>query len=175
MKLNKRGAAFEDLVVILASIFIIAVVSGAVYMSANKVRDGFLKATPQIQGNMKENMTEIFDAPLRKVVSATNQLKWITTVMIFAYFVGFLITLYLVKSNPAWIFAYLIIMALIVIIAVPVSNGYEKVATNPLMAPYFSGFYGQNWIMAHLPNWFIVFGFLGMILLFANIDWGNLR
>lgn len=172
--MNKKGAFPDDLIVILAAIFIIAVASGSMYMITNKTRDKFLELTPKLQKNFQENITEVFDAPMRKVVSATNQLKWITTMMIFGYFMGFLITLFLVRSHPAWMFAYIILMGLIIIISVPVSNAYERVSTNPELAPYFSGFYGQNWIMAHLPLWFTVFGFLGMIFLFSNIDWRKL-
>ena len=64
---------------------------------------------------------------------------------------------------------YLFIVIIAVIISAPLSNSYEAVYKNPLMAESFSGFFGQNWIFLHLPVWIAVIGIFAGILMFINV------
>jgi hypothetical protein len=76
---------------------------------------------------------------------------------------------YLVTTKPIFFIPYIFIVIIAVIVAVGLSNAYEQVIQDPTLASTFAGFVGANFIMAQLPIWITIIGFVGGIIMFVRM------
>jgi len=166
---DKRGA-LSDLFLFLAIAFVIAIFSVTMYFIGTKTLDS-LRTNQGIQKGLGNdgNATDIINSTMGKVVTAYQSLKWITFVLIFGFALSILISSFIVKTNPVFFVPYIIILVIAIIVSVPISNTYETIYQNPLMASSFQGFWGQTWIFLNLPIWITVIGILAGILMFINV------
>jgi hypothetical protein len=167
---SKKGA-LSDLFLFMAIAFIIIMFSVIMYYVGTKTYTELLNKSPVLQSALGNdgNATEIINTTMGQVVNAYQSLKWITTMLIFGFALTILLTNFLVKTNPIWFVPYLIIVIIAVIVSAPMSNTYETIYTNPLLAESFSGFWGATFIFLHLPIWISVIGIIAGILMFINV------
>jgi len=167
---NKKGS-LVDLFLFLSITFVLAIFSVSMYFVANKTNQALHDNSPALQkalGN-SGNATEIISSTFGQVSVAYSSLKWITFMLIIGYALSILITSFLVKTNPIFFVPYIFIVVIAVFISAPLSNSYETIYQNPILAESFSGFFGQNWIFLHLPTWIAVIGIFAGILMFINV------
>lgn len=166
---NKKGA-LTDLFLWISVCFILSIFSVIMFFAATRTYTELIAKAPQLQKALGNdgNATEIINSTFGQVPNSYQALKWITVMLIFGFALTIILTSFLVKTNPIFFVPYLIIYIIAIIISVPMSNTYEVIYQNPLLAASFSGFWGQNWIFLNLPFWIIVIGGLSGTLLFIN-------
>ncbi len=49
------------------------------------------------------------------------------------------------------------------------SNAYETIMNNEVLAGTFAEFTGANWIMLNLPVWITIIGFVGGIIMYSQM------
>ena len=170
---NKRGA-MSDLFLFMSISFIIVVFSVIMYFVATKTYTS-LQGSSALQKGLGDdgNASQIVGSTVGQVVNAYQSLKWITVMLIFGLGLAILISSFLVKTNPIFFIPYIIILIIAIIVSVPVSNTYETIYQNPVLAESFSGFWGATWIFLHLPIWVMVIGIFAGVLMFINIVRNN--
>lgn len=165
---SKKGNVVSDLLVFMIVIFAFAVTMVLIYWAANSVADAILVAAPQLD-RPGVNATEIANSTIGHIKVGYETLKWITYMVIIAYAIGLILSNFLVRVHPVFVIAYILILAIVVIVSVPISNTYEGLMQDPLLGPSFQGFFGQSWIFLHLPYWIFFLGILAGIPLFVNV------
>ena len=167
--LSKKGA-LSDLFLFMAIAFVIIIFSVIMVYVATRTYTALQENTGIQQGLGNDgNATDIINHSFGQVLNAYQSLKWITFVLIFGFALSILITNFLVRTNPIFFVPYTIILVIAIIISVPLSNSYETIYQNPLLADTFTGFYGATWIFLHLPIWITVIGLLAGLLMFINV------
>jgi len=167
---DKRGG-LSDLFLFMALAFVIVLFSVVMFFIGNKTYTALITNAPAMQKALGNdgNATEIINSTFGKIPISYGALKWITTMLIFGLALSILITSFLVRTNPIFFVPYLFILIIAVIVAVPISNSYEIIYQNPVLAESFSGFWGANFIFLHLPLWVAVIGIVAGVLLFVNV------
>ena len=168
--LKSKKGAFSDLFLWMAISFVIIIFSVVMYFIANKTLDSLL-GTDAIQKGLGDdgNATQIVQDTFGQVPNSYSALKWITFVLIFGFALSILMTSFLVKTNPIFFVPYVIILIVAIIVSVPLSNTYETIYQNPLLASSFIGFWGASYIFLHLPIWVSVIGIFAGVLMFINV------
>ena len=85
------------------------------------------------------------------------------------------VTFFMLDTHPALFFVVVIVFAFIMIPLGIIGNVYEKVSTNDALSSTSTNFVLINFIMQHWAFIITVFGFLGIILLFAKLRVGVFR
>lgn len=166
---GKQGA-MSDLFLFITIGFIIVIFSVVMYFVATKTYTSLLSSNAIQKGLGNDgNATQIINQTVGQVVNAYQSLKWITVMLLFGLALSILISSFLVKTNPIFFVPYVIILIIAIIVSVPVSNTYETIYQNPVLAESFSGFWGATWIFLHLPIWVTVIGIFAGILMFINV------
>jgi len=167
---DKRGG-LSDLFLWMSLAFVIVLFSVVMFFIGNKTYTALITNAPAMQKALGNdgNATEIINSTFGKIPISYGALKWITTMLIFGLALSILITSFLVRTNPIFFVPYLFILIIAVIVAVPISNSYEIIYQNPVLAESFSGFWGANFIFLHLPLWVAVIGIVAGVLLFVNV------
>jgi hypothetical protein len=104
-----------------------------------------------------------------KVNSAFGSLYWISIFIIIGMILSIFIGSYLVTTKPIFFIPYIFIIIIAVVISVGISNAYEQIALNPILASTFDDFVGANFIMSKLPIWTAIIGFIGAIIMFSML------
>jgi len=172
--INKKAGMF-DLFVLIALVFIVAVVSVLIYYAINLANTKILEQAPNLQDNSNNNtnVTEIINNTVGKANTAIGALKWIAPLFIFAYVLSIIISAMLVRTHPIWIVGYIFIVVIATILAVPISNAYETLQATPILAATFFQFPTVNIIMSLLPIWVAVVGLIAGMLMYMNLDHGG--
>src|SRR3990167_4953610 len=111
------------------------------------------------------NMTYAADLTFGTLNNSIQALKMVSLVFILRWFVCTLIASALVRLNPLWFFAYILINILAIILAVPISNAYEKLLQSNIYDGGLLSFTASNFILLHLPMFVLALGTFGVILL----------
>jgi len=173
---GKKGAGLTDIFVFLAVAFIIVMVSGIFVFIGDRTYTELLNKSGVMQdmiNSSEHNATEIIEGTFGNVVIAYEALKWVTVMLIVGMLISILISSYMVRTNPVWFGIYILISIIAVIVAVPMSNTYEVIYSDPVFASSFSGFFGQTYIFLHLPIWVAVIVTIAGILMYINMARGQ--
>lgn len=112
----------------------------------------------------------------------TTSLDYINTtgiqrgfVFIFAFLIiGMMLSSFLVRVHPAWIFLYILFLAFAVIITIPLANTYQAIIEAPALADYAAKQTMMTFIMQHSVTILIASVILSWIILFAKpLEGGN--
>jgi hypothetical protein len=168
MALGRKGA-FADLFIFIIFAFVIVVVSGIfIYIGEittaklHEKMDG-MSISPHL------NNSELINNTMGKVNSAFGSLYWISIFIIIGMILSIFIGSYLVTTKPIFFIPYIFIIIIAVVISVGISNAYEQIALNPILASTFDDFVGANFIMSKLPIWTAIIGFIGAIIMFSRL------
>lgn len=167
-KLKKKGS-LADWIIFSIVAFVLVIVSGLVMFLSNITYDHLHNMTfPGV-----ENSTLIVEQTMGKLNSAYNLLPTIAVMIIIANIIAIIVFSALVRTNAAWFFGYVFIVAISALISVSISNTYETFINNANLITTYSQFSGANVIILNLPIVVIVGGFIGAIVLFINIQWAG--
>ena len=106
-----------------------------------------------------------------------NQMDMISTktiqrgfVAIFGFLViGVMVSAFLIRIHPAFIFLYIIFLSISLFIAAPLANAYQKVIESSTLSTIASQQNMMNWIMQHIVVIMVGVGALSMIVTFAKV------
>lgn len=164
------------LAIVLALILVVALV--VITYAQNKTEDKLRELAPTLQESFSEdvNVTQVMDDTFGKVGDSYSSFKWISVALIFGFFMSILVSAFVVKTHPAWFIGYIFIVVISVIISVYISNTYETLMMDPILAETFlTGFFAANYIFIYLPIWITIIGILAGILMYINVDIGGLH
>lgn len=168
----KKQADLTQLFVFMIIAFVLSLAVVIMFFVATTTYDNLMsKGAPAIQKALGDdyNATEIIDSTYGKVPNAYQSLKWITSMLIIGMILSILITSFLIRVNPIWFVAYIFVWIIAVIVSIPMSNAYETIYQNQILASSFSGFWGQTYIFLNLPIWIVVIGGISAIVMFVNM------
>lgn len=114
---------------------------------------------------LSQNMSDRFNGVFDYV--------FITVFIIFA--LAIMASMFLLDTHPVLFFALIIIFAFILIIMAIIGNVYEEVSTNDKLSETAANFTVLGWLMDNFVLAILVFGFLGIIVLFAKLRTGFFR
>jgi hypothetical protein len=77
------------------------------------------------------------------------------------------------SGNPIFLIVYVILWMIGIVVAVPLSNGWETISTKVVFGATLSSFPITNHIMNLLPIYITVIGFMGLILMFLKPGGGE--
>lgn len=170
--MNKKGA-LTDLIVLCIVAFVLVVVSGLMYYAVVTTKAQLLAIAPTISAQTGTNMTLIVENSLNPVIGSYDNLPWICVMIIVGNILSIIIFSALVRTNAAWFWAYVLIVAISAIIAVSISNAYEVIANYPDFSSTFDHFTVANALVLNLPIIVMVTGLIGATILFINIRWSE--
>ena len=164
---NKRGG-MTDLFIFMIFAFVIVLISGIfIYIGSTVTTEVHEKMDDMQFGDA--NTTQVIDASMGKVNQAYQSLYWIAIFLIVGMVISIFIGSYLVTTRPIFFIPYFFIVIIAIIIAVGLSNAYEKIIQDPTLASTFAGFVGANFIMTQLPIWISIIGIAGGIIMFVRM------
>jgi hypothetical protein len=161
---DKRGAVMD--IIVLAIVGFIAIVFLGVWVFAHgqmtDVLTGIDEGSLNISGISQDTIGQAD-------LAYQNHMKWLGLAIIFGMVIGILVTNYLIRANPVFFVAYVVVTVGAIIISTYISNSYLELLQSSPMAAELINMGGASYILLHLPLWVTVVGFFGAILLFANI------
>lgn len=158
--MNKRGDV-SDGIMFLVIIFFLAV-SFIVVIFINSKLSYVISSTPLNETDAANTIVDSLD----RITTTGAQRAF---VFIFAFMiVGMMVSAFLVRVHPIWIFLYIFFAAIAVLLAAILANIYNEVILNENLSEIADQQTMMNWIMQHLVQ--IVIGAVGlsMIILFAK-------
>ncbi len=172
---NKKGA-LSDLFVFMIIAFTLAIAVVMLYYVGTETLSQLLSQADTFQTALDGtglNATDVINDTFGQVPNAYQSLRWITAMLIIGMALSILISSFLVRTNPVFFVAYIFVWIIAIVVSIPLSNVYEEIYQNDLLATAFSGFWGQTYIFLNLPIWITVIGGLAGIIMFINMVRSN--
>lgn len=167
---NKRGG-FSDLFIFMIVSFVIVLFSGVfIYITTQTYSELDEKfKTMDLAGDGNNNASVVLQNTLGKANQSFSALYWISIFLIFGMIIAIFIGSYMVTTKPIFFIPYIFIVIIAVIVAVAMSNAYEVLRDNDLLASTFANFIGSNWILGQLPIIIAIVGMAGGIIMFVRM------
>jgi len=166
-KLYKRGAGVPTQIIIIFVLALFFIGFMAVYWLFSLVGPPMLDTAEILGDSIKvgvgdtPNLTEYVVPATDDLLTASNNLEWITYGVFISTLFGFFIFAYFVRAYPFLIFIWFFFVIVFVVVAMYLSNSYVDVASNTVYAGDYSD-WGLN--DALLRNFPFIIGFSGVIL-----------
>lgn len=168
---NKKGG-FTDLFIFMIMAFSIIIICALfIYMGG--------RASNQLHTSLdgmkfgEVNGSAIVSQSIDKVNESYTGFYWISWFLIVGMMLSILMGSYMVTTRPIFFVPYLIITIVAVIVSVIMSNAYEQIIANPILADTFSKFLGANFIMSYLPIIVSALGIAGAVIMFSRMGTGQ--
>lgn len=165
--MNKKGGMADLFIFMIFALAIVFICGIFIYLGG--------QATDKVHETMdamqfgSANTTQVIDDTFGAVNRAYQSLYWISIVLIVGMILSIFIGSYLVTTKPIFFIPYAFVTIIAVVVAVGISNAYEMVIADPMMASTFAGFIGANFIMLQLPMWITIIGITGAIIMFVRM------
>jgi F0F1-type ATP synthase assembly protein I len=165
---DKRGG-FTDLFLFMIIALVLLFTSGLFIYFGNTTFDKLHETLGNKEFGTVENSSEVIDDTFGAVVNSYQALYWIATMLIVGMVLSIFIGSYLVTTKPVFFIPYTVIGIVAIVVAVGISQSYETVIAEELLAETFLGFTGGNFIMSYLPIWVAVIGIVGAVIMFVRM------
>lgn len=163
--MNNNGAIYDIFLFAISAIIVVMMFAVFIYIGAEMQTT--LETLGVINGrNMTADTQNIFGG----INSALGTLRWFSYLIIFAVGLSILISNFLIKANPVFFIVYIFAIVGAVVASAYISNTYDTLLTNSVLGGTLQSFSVSNFIIAYLPMWVTVIGFLGAIILFINLS-----
>lgn len=162
--MNRNGA--------LTDIFLLIVVGFVFTLFSVVIIFGFGLLNTQLQNIQNPpnlNLTGAAADTIGQFSSGLLMLRAISILLIVSMMISILISNYLIKANPIFFAAHIILVIIAIIFSVYISNSYEDLMKNSILGSSFQGFSGANYIFLNLPVWIAVIGIASTIFLFIGV------
>lgn len=156
--MNRKGV-FIDSIFFLVMMFAVAVGLVIAWIATKAVLDG-LQGAP-----IDPTITAEVTTPFYRLGTVWDG---VFVVLIVGVSLAILVTSYVLSSNPAFFFVFLLIISLFGIMAGYFANAYEVFESEPLLADGVNDFPATNFIMEHYLYYVIVLVVLMVIVFFAK-------
>ena len=154
-----KKALASEIIFLMVVLFFLAISLVTVIFVNDKIAD-------VIRDNEKLNST----APADDIINALDTINEDTVNNSFAFIAGALIlsivlTAFLARIHPVWFFVFMLVAAICIIVAAPLSNIYEEVLANPAIADSVASEQTTiNFFMENLVTIMIVTTVLGVVV-----------
>ena len=157
---NKKGNIGMFLIMGIMFLFAFAMVLFIMHYFVNETIDTFSGSKINDSAAARQTMAQ---------GKSTTGLLDLTIILLFlAFVIGMIAYASLVPAHPIMMVAFIILLALAILIAVPLSNGYEKLHDTGKMSATAADFTMTNHIMDNLPAYILIIGAIGIIVMFAK-------
>jgi len=171
MKNKKAQSVFNIYKLMIIALLVVLFFGGLIYIMG-KINDVFLEVGLNNEqyagGETYVNLTQASESTIGKLNDSIQSLR----IVAFAYIIGLAVSIILtnamMKLNPIWFFAYIVISVLAVIFAPTISNAYEDILLGGAFDGIYNTFTTSNYFILNLPVFIMVVGLLGGIFLFIN-------
>ena len=150
-----------DVVFIAAMVTFLAIGFFVIHYTVGTVTDNIV-ANPTV--NSSSHAVDAFNS--MKTVS--NRLDYIVFALFIGMSLGLIITGYFVSGYPVFMFFYIIVNMIAVGLSAVFSNVWETFATNPTLAGSLASFPITQNLMAYLPYYTGIVGFIGIVVMYAK-------
>jgi len=160
-----------DLFVFMIIGLAISIICVIMYFVADTTNNRLIEEGEKLTENFDNgvNVSSIAEESVGGVVNSYEYLKWITGLLLIAFALSIVISSFMVRTEPVFFVAYLLIYIVAIIVSVPISNTYETIYENPSISASFEGFYAQTWIFLNLPIWIITIGGIAGLFMVVNL------
>ena len=184
---DKRGQTFNIFVWIIAGFLCVVLFAGLIYTMGiindtmhqvgvtndQNPTQNFTFPCPDNQSNICSgstyvNMTQASDNIFGQVNTSIQALRMVAIVYILGLAVVIIISNSLIKLNPIFFFAYILICLLAVIFAPTISNAYYNLLQTNMMNGILTSFTSANYVLLNLPTITLIISVLGGIFLFIS-------
>jgi len=165
---NKKGG-MSDLFLFMIIAVILLFTSGVFIFIGNTTFDKLEETIGGREFGTVENSSEVIQDSFGSVTESYSALNWITTLLIIGMIMSIFIGSYLVTTKPVFFIPYSIITIVAIIVAVGISQSYDMVTGNEILAGSFAGFTGGNYVMIYLPVWIAIIGIVGAVIMFVRM------
>jgi len=161
-RLNKKGSSAEAIFLMVIAGFIFAVISivGFYIASDNLV--------PEVRPHIESS--EVANATLSTYDDAMVTLDYATFGIFMGLMLAVIVTALLIRVHPVFLFVFALMLILAIIVAVPLSNGYQTIEANLGTA---SDFTITSFVMGNLPLFTAVAGIIALIISFVKMQSGG--
>ena len=169
---GKKGQSVFDIVLFMVIVFLLVIGFGIfkyVFHTATVVTQNV--KTP---ANAVVNMTAVFNSTFTNLDNGLNSLRYVSFAIIFGMIIWILLSNFLFRQSPVFVWLYIGVTVLAVILSAFISNSAQGIMSNPLFASTFSGTLPEGtFVLNYLPVWVTVIGILGAVVLFIGINRDN--
>jgi hypothetical protein len=167
---DKRGQIFNIFTIMITALLCVLLFGGLIY-AQGIIYTALHNVGVQndATGGLSVNMTKAADITFGTVNQSIQALRMVAVVYIMGLIAVFLITSALVRINPIWFFAYVLVVAFALMLSAPISNAYLTILQSGIYDNGLQSFTGANWILLNLPVIVLVLGMFGAVLLMINI------
>ncbi len=152
---NKKGATVDNLF-IMVKFFVLVIFFLTLMLFWNGVKDSSMwtdsSTGPQIKNNA-QNLIDNFD--------------FMILMGYFGLHLGVLVMAFLLRTHPFVYVVSILLIALLAIVAVPLSNAYMDIQADSEISAVVGDIPKTNFIMNNLPRFEVIFGFITAIILFG--------
>jgi len=157
---NKKGNLGMFLVMGIIFLFTFAMVLFIMHFFVNETITAFQSSKINDSAEARQTMAQ--------GAATTGLLDLVVVLSFLAFIIGMIAYASLVPAHPIMIVAFIILLGLSILIAVPLSNGYEKLYDTGKMESTAAEFTMTNHIMDNLPAYVLIIGAIGIIVMFAK-------
>jgi hypothetical protein len=164
----KRKGDPTDFILVLVILFFLAV-SIVVALYANGVISNLITTTALNQSSAYSSINESFTQINQFTVQRTF------TIMFGLLVIGVLVSSFLVRVHPVFLFIYIIFSAISIFVSIYLANAYAKIVANPMFASFAENYVTITWIMSNVAQIMLAVGALSMIIIFGKIGQSNVN
>ena len=159
--LRRKGDP-TDYILVLVILFFLAV-SLVVALYTNGIISNLISTTALNESAAYESINDSFVQINEFTVQRTF------TIMFGLLAIGVLISSFLVRVHPVFIFLYIIFLAIAIFVSIYLANTYEVIVLNPAFSTFADNYVTITWIMSHVAEILLAVGALSMIIIFGKI------
>lgn len=162
---QKKGDP-SDIILLLVMIFFLAISFVAVGFVNSKIKET-IDTTQLNQSDAYSSISRSF----KTINEVTVQRGF---VLFFGFLIiGILVSSFLIKVHPIFIFIYIIVLAMAIFTAIYLANAYELVVSNAQFAALSSNNTMITWVMQNVVKILLGVGALSMVIIFSKIFGGG--
>jgi len=152
--INKKGSAADLFLVV---VFIAA---GAIFLLVGHYALGIMM--PAIQAELPSAEA---DAAIQSSIDAMDTFDSFLLAIYIGLVLAMLLTAFMIKTHPAFIFVFIIAVILAILVSVPLSNSYQLIQNDVGLSAEFGM---TDFIMNNLPLLTAIFGFIFVIVTYVK-------
>jgi hypothetical protein len=153
--------AVKDVILIGVLVFMFSIGFFVIYAVSNSTLDAMMSMS---QINSSAKAVEA----LQGAKAVSNQMDYVVFGLFIGLVLALIITSWFIGGNPIFMVIYFIVVVMAVIFAPVMSNVWETTTQSSVFGTTNSHFPLSNNLMANLPVYMAVVGFLGIVVMFAK-------
>jgi hypothetical protein len=163
---SRRKGDPTDIVLFLVIIFFLAI-SLAVSLFANNTIQNLISTTALNSSEAYSSINSSF-SDINRFVAQRG-----FTLMFGILIIGIIVSSFMVRVHPVFIFIYIITLAVAIFVAIYLANAYAMIVANPQLAELAENFGMMTFFMRNITKILLATGALSMIIIFGKIGGGD--